>query len=425
MSFQDFLGKIPPQVLLGMAQGFLTPTSQGGGMGAGIAGMNQGLLYAQLMEDRQLKRAREKEKMDALKRFSSEIDGSGNAYSDMLVPTEQERTTGQSSIADTLFKDRQTTPSPYSATQDAFAIDPEGAMKARMTPRDPWANYKVAGRDIWEVGPDGKPRIVGSSPDAPTPTELSRLIAERNALKTDDPNRAVFDQAISKHVSQSGMSIRTNPDGSVEIIQGPGAGTEGLTNKTRNDLQTTTVQAREGLARLRAIKTQFRPEYQQLGTRWSNLATAWKDKAGMSVNKADAEQLRAFSQYKAESLNNINLYIKEITGAAMSNAEAERIQKGVPNPGSGLIDGDSPVEFSAKLDGTMRRLSEVNARAMYALKHGLTTDQMFAIPLDTVPGLIDKRGADLEAEVKRQSPAISDEELRAVVAERLLQEFGQ
>lgn len=424
MSLNDFMMKIPPQALLGLAGGLLQPgQSQGARFGAGIAGMNQGMLVAQLMEERQQKQKREKEQLEALQRFGQSLDKNGaDPYADSFA---QNRASGQASVEGSLFQPQERMKSQFSPAQDLMTVAPDAVVKSQLTAKDPWDKYKVAGRDIWEVGPDGKPRIVGSSADTPTPTELSRLIAERNALKPDDPNRPVYDQAISKQVSQTGMSIRTNPDGSVEIIQGPGAGTEGLTNKTRNDLQATTVQAREGLARLRAIKTQFRPEYQQLGPRWANLATAWKDKAGMSVGKADAENLRKFSQFKADALNNINLYIKEITGAAMSNAEAERIQKGVPNPGSGLIDGDSPVEFASKLDGTTRRLSEVNARAMYALKHGLTTDQMFAIPLDTVPGLIDKRGADLEAEVKRQNPAITEEELRALVAERLLQEFGQ
>lgn len=61
------------------------------------------------------------------------------------------------------------------------------------------------------------------APKAPTPTELARLIQERNALAPNDPQREVYDQAIAKEAGGSGMSLRTNEDGTIELYQGAGA----------------------------------------------------------------------------------------------------------------------------------------------------------------------------------------------------------
>ena len=288
---------------------------------------------------------------------------------------------------------------------------------------DPWSNYKHAGSNLWEMTPDGpKLAISGEGPQSTKQgydTKDKKQVFVTEKMIASDPGRYV--------PMPSGMKIESDGQGGFKMTTGDlaaeGQGM-GLTTATQTDLQKTALATKEGIARLGGINERFKPEYQQIGTRWDALKTALKDKAGVPVDKASAELLRDFSSFKADALNNLNLYIKEITGAAMTNAEAGRITKGLPNTGSGLIDGDSPIEFKSKLDSTMSRLKSASARQFYALQKGLTKDQMFALPLESIPQIIDKRGADIENELRTANPNVTPEEIEAQVERRLKQEFG-
>lgn len=223
----------------------------------------------------------------------------------------------------------------------------------------------------------------------------------------------------------SGFKITSDGNGGFEIATGDMAGgTSGLTKPTVGKLEETLMKANEGYARLQTIQSQFKPEYQQLGTRWSSFATALKDKAGMPVDPTARAQLEDYSGYRANAIDNLTKYIQEVTGAAMGVQEGERITKGMPNPGQGLFDGDSPIEFEAKMKATMTRLGDVQKRMAYALKNGLTQQQMFAIPLESVPQLVNNRGDELAREVQAQNPNMPPEQIKATVRTRLRQEFG-
>jgi hypothetical protein len=173
----------------------------------------------------------------------------------------------------------------------------------------------------------------------------------------------------------SGMSLEMGEDGTVKFRQGAGAG-QALERGTKKGLEERGVNAQEGIARLSEIAQSYQPEFQQINTRVKNAWTGLKEKLEGSpveewVGKASPEEqqeLRQFSEFKRDALSNINLYIKETTGAQMSEREASRIRKAMPDPGEGIFDGDSPAEFEAKWNRTMRNLKLANARYIYYLK---------------------------------------------------------
>jgi hypothetical protein len=223
----------------------------------------------------------------------------------------------------------------------------------------------------------------------------------------------------------SGFKITSDGHGGFEVATGDMAGgAAGMTKPTQGKLEETLMKANEGYARLQAIQGQYKPEYQQLGTRWQSFATSWKDKAGMDVDPTARAQLQDYAAYRSGAIDNMTKYIQEVTGAAMGVQEGERITKGMPNPGQGLFDGDSPIEFEAKMNATMKRLGDVQKRMAYALKNGLTQQQMFAIPLESIPGLVDQRGDQMASEIKAQNPNMPPEQIKATVRSRLRQEFG-
>ena len=123
----------------------------------------------------------------------------------------------------------------------------------------------------------------------------------------------------------------------------------------------------------------------------------------------------------------MNEYIKSITGAAMSEPEAQRILRGMPNPGQGLFDGDSPTEFKAKLDDAMKQTRLALARYEYIKRNGIgLTDRAgnAVIPLERMPEIMNQRGRALEEQLRKANPRVTPQELQNSVRGILAKEFG-
>lgn len=221
----------------------------------------------------------------------------------------------------------------------------------------------------------------------------------------------------------NGMRVVSDGQGGFQITTG-GLDPVDLSNPTKTKLEDTILTGRDALARITSIENSFKPEYQQLGTRWSNTWAALKDKAGIKLDDETRSQLSDFSAYRRESAANLNQTIKDITGATVSEQEAPRLMLQIPNAGSGLLDGDSPTEFQAKMAGTKSAIRSAIARAEYARKNGLSKEQQFAIPLDTIPQMIDQKGNQYRDELKRANPMAPDSQINEMVKARLRQEFG-
>lgn len=281
------------------------------------------------------------------------------------------------------------------------------------------------------VGADGKPVLVqtdqrggpartvsGFAPPVPG-TELSKLIAARDALPADHPDRKLYDEAI-KNETSANRSKSTNV-----TVNTPGPMVPGKTaaNKVDEEVLDTT----RNLARLSTIEGMFKPHFQTIGTRAGMTWSAIKEKAGVGLTTKESADLKEFSAYKRNAIDSLNRYIKDITGAAMTNAEAERILKGLPNPGSGLFDGDSPTEFKAKLDDAMKQTKLSVARASYLKRRGMSLDRgdgTAVVQLDQMPKLMNARGREIEAKIQQDTPDVDPARLKQLVRSRLAVEFG-
>ena len=183
--------------------------------------------------------------------------------------------------------------------------------------------------------------------------------------------------------ARAGQKITMNPDGTVTFEQG-GTPTA-LTKASKTKLQQEVVSNTAAIDRLDNLAATMDTTFLEIGPKFQAARTSWAEKfEGVplisavlgDVSPEDRQQLEDFSTFKAEALGNLNLYIKEITGAAMSQAEAERIMQAVPNPGQGLFDGDSPTQFLAKYNRVLRELKTARARAQYTLKNGNDWDSI-------------------------------------------------
>ena len=187
------------------------------------------------------------------------------------------------------------------------------------------------------------------------------------------------------------------------------------TNKTK--VQEQQLNTGDQIARLNNIQFSYRPEFLNIkfraGQEWNSL----KDKFGQ-LPDAEKATLSNYSTYKQNSIQNLNLTIKELTGAAMGIQEADRIITSLPNPGTGVFDGDSPTQFESKLNNGIQQAKYALARKQYALKNGLNWQDT---PLDQMPAIINKRGEDIAKQYKLNPKDPKD---RNTIRTQLAAEFG-
>lgn len=320
----------------------------------------------------------------------------------------------------------------------ALALGPEKALElyARQSMQGP------PKRETYQ-GPFGLQRDQGTGeplPGQPSIDELKQWeLEQRGASRTPDrqlvevydPTSPTMTRLVPRAEAAqqpgkppSGLQVDFDPETGrpTSISTGRRGGSDqSLQKKTLGDIEAKVVQAREGIARLGQIQSGFQRDYQTFGTRWGAMYDAFMEKSGFELTPENQQELAAFTDWRRNAVENINLHIKDITGAQMSAAEVPRLKDQMPDPGTGLLDGDSPTEFQANLDSTMRSLRRAAARYTYALRN---RKDPFSISLDSIDGIMEKRLSEMEQEVRAEQPGIDDESLREVLRTNMIEEFG-
>lgn len=147
------------------------------------------------------------------------------------------------------------------------------------------------------------------------------------------------------------------------------------------------------------IQAGYRPEYSTAMFRGEQEWNALKEKFGAgTLDPQQQATLTDYSQWKQNSITNINERIKELTGAAMGVQEAQRIISSLPNPGTGVFDGDSPTQFKAKLDNAMAQLRLVEARNAYIVRTGSAS--FSGVSLEKMPQIINDKAKEIATQYK-------------------------
>lgn len=253
---------------------------------------------------------------------------------------------------------------------------------------------------------------------------IGKLMADREALLAsgvpeNDPRITYYDNALMKAGMPGGMNLTVNPDGTVNFSQGTQSG---LTKPMQNKVQEKLFNAHDQIARLRDIKAAYKPEFLQIGTRAGLTFTELKDKFNMgTISPEENQQINEYATFKRRSISNLNTYINQMSGAAVSEQEAKRLLGGLPNSGQGVFDGDSPSIFKSKLDDTAAELKRASIRYQYAISKGLNWNN---IPLSRVDQILDERGMEIERTLKSQNPGLPPEQIDQMVRLKLAEEFG-
>ena len=177
------------------------------------------------------------------------------------------------------------------------------------------------------------------------------------------------------------------------------------------------------IARLTSIQNAFKPEYANVGNRTKLTALSAMSKFGKQLDPKDQKQLGEFAEYKRTAITNLNQTIKDLTGAAMGVQEADRIISSLPNPGTGIFDGDDATTFQSKLNGAIKEVKNALARSAYIKRNGMSIND---VPLERMPALMNERGQAIERELIVAQPGLAKDKkaLQRRTRERLSQEFG-
>ncbi|WP_420411593.1 hypothetical protein [Roseibium sp.] len=176
-----------------------------------------------------------------------------------------------------------------------------------------------------------------------------------------DPNDPTKFTPIGGSKAPSGLELESDGKGGVRIATGgkrlSATGDKAVEEKILN--------VQEERLRLNSIRDSVKDEYLTWTGDLKNGANWLRAKIDPnSLSDEDRKNYTAYTQWKQNTLTNVNLTIQSLTGAAMGVDEAKRIMASLP----GLE--DDAIAFKAKLDGA---LAEIDKKLdLYARQRGET-----------------------------------------------------
>ncbi|KKM98316.1 hypothetical protein LCGC14_1159110, partial [marine sediment metagenome] len=132
-------------------------------------------------------------------------------------------------------------------------------------------------------------------------------------------------------------------------------------------LQESILESNNQLGLLASIGDTYKPEYLTYFAKGKKAVLAGAEKFGVTLPESQQKFVAEYTVFTQNALDSLNLYIKFITGAQMSNVEADRLRKGFPD-----AENNSATEFIARYEGTVRKMLGYTQRASEALRTGNT-----------------------------------------------------
>lgn len=204
-------------------------------------------------------------------------------------------------------------------------------------------------------------------------------------------------------------------------VLGEAAEKDRLDKTARGEVEKDLIGLTGTIGRLEAIKKQFDPKFLEIPNRAGLAWSAIADKFGALPDDQKADLTR-YTKFRQNAVQNAALYVKYLSGVAVSEQEFARISKTLPNAGTGIADGDSPTEFMSKMDEGIGQAKMAYARANYLRTQGFKGKPWEAgIAIDDMRGIIDQRGGQLEQQLQGRMPP---DRIQGAVRQKLKQEFG-
>jgi hypothetical protein len=236
-----------------------------------------------------------------------------------------------------------------------------------------------------------------------------------------------------------GMSIDPT-SGEVRVTSGEGAqgmtGGMPLTPAARNKAQTDIFDIDLSIQNLKNVAGLYKPEFQQMATKWQNAIAAGKEKwLGQNLDPSEKQDLVDYTNYRKAA---VGMYSEEIAkggGKTLTPFEVKIYGGKLPNAGTGMFDGDSPTEFESGMKQMYSTLMKSKARMMWYQAQGLgkefaknvgknlPPEKAGLISLEDMDKVINNRAAQLERDLKMASPNANPQQITDMVKKTIQKEF--
>jgi len=159
---------------------------------------------------------------------------------------------------------------------------------------------------------------------------------------------------------------------------------------------------------------QFRPEFLTRPFQAKMTLLSEAEKLNRPLNETEKSDLTAYTAFQQNAMSNLNLYINQLTGAAIgAGSEENRLRSAIPDPQK-----DSPTQFTAKTNEVLRLGKLAEVRLSYVKKNGL---KITDVSLDNIPSIMKAREAEIARDLKLDPNKPDD---RDAIRTKLAQEFG-
>lgn len=267
----------------------------------------------------------------------------------------------------------------------------------------------------------GDPNLINVQQPVPSQfqpqTQAPKMVqTPMGAMPEDKAKRLGFALALAGKGDAGKMLAESNPDA---------IGKEG-----GNLIDKNSIGQFDAIGRLESMAAEYDPKLQtkqaRLGQWFNQQLAGWG-----ALPPQKQQELTQFVQQRAAAINNFNLRLKEASGTAVSAQEFERNQAELPNPGTGIangvFDGDDPVTYAAKMRKGISLLKMGMARNLYLKNQGFRgsiDEAARVIPVEQMPGVINKRGAEIEQQLLQANPKADRTSIDRAVKDALKKEFG-
>jgi len=159
---------------------------------------------------------------------------------------------------------------------------------------------------------------------------------------------------------------------------------------------------------------QFRPEFLTRPFQAKMTLLSEAEKLNRPLSETEKSDLTAYTAFQQNAMSNLNLYINQLTGAAIgAGSEENRLRSAIPDPQK-----DSPTQFTAKTNEVLRLGKLAEVRLSYVKKNGL---KITDVSLDNIPSIMKAREAEIARDLKLDPNKPDD---RDAIRTKLAQEFG-
>lgn len=227
-----------------------------------------------------------------------------------------------------------------------------------------------------------------------------------------------------------GFDISMDKEGNVRITKGAGgtgggvgAGPSGMTKPTQTAIEKKLFDSTNALARLQRIEQSFKPEYLTWKTKLGQQITSWKTKAGIEISPEDKQMRMEFSTFQRRAMSNLNQYLNELSGAAITEQEAKRLTQAMPDPQK-----DDPIDFESKMRDVIEESKLSISRYNYLLANGWTEEQIVGSIKKNSIQSIGAFKSQIQARIKEireeeKAAGTYEGDIPGIVKQKLRQEF--